>query len=260
VNPLPTARPLIGVIHLPALPGAPRYGGGFAGIAAAATRDAEVIAQAGFDAVLVENFGDVPFFRGAVPPETVAAMAVVADAVRRACGLPLGINVLRNDGHAALAIAVATQARFVRVNVLVGARLADQGIIEGDAAHLQRVRAALGAREVAVLADVDVKHSAPLAPVTVDDEAREAHERALADVLVVSGARTGLAAERDAVLAVKSATGATVWLGSGVRCETLGEWLTIADGVIVGSALRKDHRAGGAVDLELARAFAAARG
>jgi hypothetical protein len=257
---LPQPQPLIGVIHLPALPGAPRYGGAMGPIVEGAARDAEALARAGFDAIIVENFGDVPFFRDTVPPETVAAMAVVGDAVRRASGLPLGINVLRNDALAAVGIAVATQARFVRVNVLVGARVADQGLVQSDAARVQRLRAALGARDVGVIADVDVKHSAPLAPFPIDDEAREAHERAMADVLVVSGARTGAAANRETVLAVKIATGAPVWLGSGVTAGTLREWLTIADGIIVGSALRRDGRAGGPVDPDAARAFVAARG
>jgi membrane complex biogenesis BtpA family protein len=224
-----------------------------------AARDATALAEAGFDAVLIENFGDVPFFRDAVPPETVASMAVIGDAVRRASSLPLGINVLRNDGISALAIAKATQARFVRVNVLVGARVTDQGIIQSDAARLIRMRAALGGNDIALLADVDVKHSAPLAPMPVDDEALEAHERSSADVLVVTGARTGAAAERDTVLSVKHRTGAPVWLGSGVTTESLGEWLAIADGVIVGSALRANGRAGGPIDADRARRFAKAR-
>jgi len=225
-----------------------------------AVRDAEHLAHAGFDAVLIENFGDVPFYRDAVPPETIASMAVLGDAVRRASGLPLGINVLRNDALAALAIAVATQARFIRVNVLVGARVTDQGIVQSDAARIARVRVALGARDVAVIADVDVKHSAPLSAIPVDDEALEAHERALADVIVVTGSRTGQAAERDTLLAVRSRSGAPVWLGSGVRADTLAGWLAVADGVIVGSALRADGRAGGPIDPVRAKVFVQARG
>ena len=259
MNPFPDRKPLVGVIHLPALPGAPAHRETMDAIVDGAVRDTEHLASAGFDAVLIENFGDVPFFRDAVPPETIASMAVIGDAVRRASKLPLGINVLRNDAVAALAIAVATQARFVRVNVLVGARVTDQGIVQSDAARIARVRASLGARDIALLADVDVKHSAPLAPLPVDDEALEAHERAAADVLVVTGSRTGASAERDTVLSVKHVTGAPVWLGSGVTAETLDDWLEIADGVIVGSALRANGRAGGRIDLDRARRFAQAR-
>ncbi len=259
MNPFTDRKPLVGVIHLPPLPGSPRYGGGMAALIEGAMQDAAHLAAAGFDAALIENFGDVPFYRDAVPPETIAAMAVLGDAVRRTSGLPLGINVLRNDAIAALGIAVATQARFVRVNVIVGARVTDQGIIQSDAARVARVRAALGARDVALLADVDVKHSVAIAPIRVDDEAVEAHERSLADVIVVTGPRTGVPTERDTLLAVKSSAGAPVWLGSGVTATTVAQWLEVADGVIVGSTLRADGRAGGPIDLARAKAFVQAR-
>ncbi|MEI8257610.1 MAG: BtpA/SgcQ family protein [Deltaproteobacteria bacterium] len=259
MNPFTDRKPLVGVIHLPALPGAPRHTQTMDALVEGAVRDAALLAEAGFDAVLIENFGDVPFYRDAVPPETIAAMAVIGDAVRRTSGLPLGINVLRNDAISALGIAVATQARFVRVNVIVGARVTDQGIIQSDAARVARVRTALGAQNVALLADVDVKHSAAIAPIRVDDEAIEAHERSLADVIVVTGARTGLPTERDTLLAVKSSTGAPVWLGSGVTSESLAQWLEVADGVIVGSALRGNGRAGGPIDLARAKAFVQGR-
>ena len=159
----PGAKALLGVIHLPPLPGAPRYDGDMAALRARTARDAEALAAAGFDAVLVENFGDAPFFRGRVPAETVAAMAVLADEARRVSGLPLGVNVLRNDGLSALAVAAATGARFVRVNVLVGARVTDQGVIDSEAAELLRLRRALDAQRVSLVADVGGKHSAPLA-------------------------------------------------------------------------------------------------
>jgi membrane complex biogenesis BtpA family protein len=250
---------LIAVIHLPALPGAPRYGGSMSAVLDRVARDAETIARAGFDAVIVENFGDAPFFRDRVGSETVAAMALCGERARRASGLPLGINVLRNDGRAALAVAAATEARFIRVNVLVGARVTDQGVIEGDAAELLRARASLGLSHVKIVADVDVKHSSPLGSLSITDEAIEAVERALADVVIVSGSRTGEEASRDIVLSVRSVVDAPVWVGSGVRADTVADWLTAAHGVIVGSALRADGRAGGPIDLDRARAFVAAR-
>jgi membrane complex biogenesis BtpA family protein len=247
--------PLIGVVHLPALPGAPRYAGSMAAILERCRRDGEVLAEAGFDAVLVENFGDAPFFRGRVEPETVASMAVCCELIRRTSGLPLGVNVLRNDGHAALAIAAASGAAFIRVNILVGARVTDQGVIETDAASLLRKRKALGLEHVRIVADVDVKHSSPLGESTIDGEAVEAVERGLADVVVVSGSRTGEEASRDAVLAVRSAVRVPVWMGSGVRADTVQEWLSVAHGVIVGSDLRADGRAGGPIDRDRAMRF-----
>jgi len=232
-----------------------------AALRARTARDAEALAAAGFDAVLVENFGDAPFFRGRVPAETVAAMAVLADEARRASGLPLGVNVLRNDGLSALAVAAATGARFVRVNVLVGARVTDQGVIASEAAELLRLRRSLDAQRVSLVADVGVKHSAPLAGHgSLEEEAVEAVERSLADALVVTGARTGEEASEADVARVKAAShGRPVWLGSGVRAETLGRWLSLADGVIVGSDLRDGGRAGGPIDPARAKRFAAAR-
>ncbi len=255
------SKALVGVIHLPALPGAPRYGGNVAAIRNGVARDAELLAAAGFDAVLVENFGDAPFFRGRVGAETVAAMTVMADEARRASGLPIGVNVLRNDGLSALSVAAAMGARFVRVNVLVGARVTDQGVVASEAAEILRLRRNLGAEGVGLVADVGVKHSVPLAGgTTLEEEAVEAVERSLADVVVVTGSRTGEEAAEEEVTRVRGAArGRPVWLGSGVRAESLGRWLEIADGVIVGSDLRADGRAGGPIDADRARRFAAAR-
>jgi membrane complex biogenesis BtpA family protein len=249
---------LLGVIHLPALPGAPRYEGSMSAVLDGVARDADVLAQAGFDAVIVENFGDAPFFRDRVPPETVAAMALCCDRARRASGLPIGVNVLRNDGRAALAVAAAAEASFIRVNVLVGARVADQGLIEGDAAGLLRMRAGLGLQHVKIVADVDVKHSSPLGAASITDEAIEAVERSLADVVIVSGTRTGEEASRDIVLSVRSVVRVPVWVGSGVRADTVADWLTAARGVIVGSDLRANGRAGGPIAPDRARALVAA--
>lgn len=191
------AKLLLGVIHLDPLPGSPRFGGDLPAVIDGASRDAEALARAGFDAVIVENFGDAPFFRGRVGVETVASMAVICDAVRRASSLPLGVNVLRNDGESAFAIAAATGARFIRVNVLVGARVTDQGLVEGDAATLLRAWMRMGAAGVSIAADVDVKHGVPLGAqaLSPEDEALEAVERALADAVIVTGSRTGAEAD-----------------------------------------------------------------
>ncbi|MGB7837359.1 MAG: BtpA/SgcQ family protein, partial [Terrimicrobiaceae bacterium] len=124
-------RVLIAVIHLLPLPGSPRWGEDLEKVVVAALDDARACEDGGADAVIIENFGDIPFSKGAVPPETIAAMAVVGAAVRDAVGLPLGFNVLRNDGHADLALCAACGGAFIRINVLSGAMVTDQGLIEG---------------------------------------------------------------------------------------------------------------------------------
>lgn len=256
---MPSAR-LVGVLHLPPLPGSPRNTQPVAAIAEAAAADAAALAAAGFDMAIVENFGDAPFFKDAVPPVTVAAMTACALAVRTACpALPLGVNVLRNDGAAALAIAAVVGAACVRVNVLSGARLADQGLIEGRAAELMRLRRELGRTDLEVWADVAVKHSAPLAPRELADETRDLVHRALADAVLVTGAGTGLAADPERLRAVRAAAGgAPVYVASGATEPDLPGLAALCDGVIVGSALRDGGKAGGPIDPDRARRFAAA--
>ncbi len=249
---------LVGVIHLPALPGSPRGVAKVTECARAAADGARALAAAGFDAAIVENFGDAPFYGARVPAITVAAMTVCALAVREAAaGLELGINVLRNDAEAAIAVAAATGASFVRINVHTGARVTDQGIIQGEAATTLRTRRALGSDHVAIWADVDVKHSAPLGPERpIEQEVRDVERRGLADVLLVTGEGTGRAVDLPKLRAAKSAAGVPVLVASGATMDALAELAPCSDGVVVGSALRSDGIAGGPVDAGLAKRFA----
>jgi membrane complex biogenesis BtpA family protein len=252
---------LVGVIHLPALPGSPRSAVDARACAESAAKDAAVLAAAGYDAIIVENFGDAPFYAGRVPPITIASMTACALAVRAAAPKPrLGINVLRNDGESALAIAVATGAAFVRINVLTGARVTDQGVIEGDAANIARQRRALGADAVEIWADVDVKHSAPLGPPRpIAQEVEDTTKRALASAVLVTGEGTGKGVDVEKRAAVKKAAGkAPVLVASGATIATLPALAAHATGVIVGSALRPNGIPGGPIDARLAEEFATA--
>lgn len=259
-------RPIVGMVHLAALPGAPAYEGEFGAVLDAAVRDARRLESGGVDALLVENFGDAPFHPEDVPKHVVASMTRVATELRDAVDLPLGINVLRNDAEAALSVASAADAGFVRVNVHVGARVTDQGIVEGRAHETMRLREALES-DVAVLADVDVKHSAPLAGRAPDEpageELAEAIERGLADGLVVSGAGTGHAVSGERLSTVVSARDergldAPVFVGSGVTVETVADALDVADGAIVGTALKEGGETTAPVDEERVRKLVAA--
>jgi membrane complex biogenesis BtpA family protein len=228
-------------------------------VVADAVADARTLAEAGFDALLVENFGDAPFFPREVPPETVAALALVLDAVRRAAGgLPVGVNVLRNDVRAALAIAAATGALFVRVNVHTGAAVADQGLLEGRAHETLRVRAAL-APDVLILADLRVKHARPLADLPLELLAEDTVARGLADALIVTGPTTGRPPPlEDLDAARRGGRGAPVLVGSGASAASAPLLAARADGVIVGSALKRGGAIEAPVDAGLARSFAAA--
>lgn len=240
---------MIGVIHLAPLPGSPRWAGSMKGVLRRAVGDAVAYAKGGADAVFVENFGDVPFTKGPVPAETLAAMTAAGCAVREAIELPVGFNVLRNDAQAALALCVACEGSFIRVNVHCGAMLTDQGVIEGDAFHTLRRRRELGTT-AAIFADVQVKHAVPLAPMPIEIAARDTWERGLADGLIVSGTGTGMATALADVEKVRRACpGARILIGSGISAESVGDYLRFADGVIVGSSLKREGRVGNAVDV-----------
>jgi membrane complex biogenesis BtpA family protein len=172
----------------------------------------------------------------------------------------IGINVLRNDARAAISIAAVVGAAFVRINVHTGARVTDQGIVEGDAARTLRLRRALGAETLAIWADVDVKHSAPLGPARpIAQEVEDLTQRAMADVILITGDGTGKGVDTTKLASVKRAAAhVPVLVASGARVETLPELAKHADGVVVGSALRASGRAGGPIDPDVARTFAEA--
>ena len=256
------SRTLIGMVHLPPLPGSPRWEGSMERATAAALADAQALVDGGMEAVLVENYGDVPFTPGRVEPATVAAMAVMVAEIRRALpGVPLGVNVLKNDARAALAVACAAGAEFIRVNVHAGAVVADQGIVQTDAYQTLRDRRLLGA-DVRLFADVQGKHAVPLAPVELEQEARDLVHRGLADALVVSGRATGEATAIADVKRVRSAVpDVPLLVGSGVTPDTVAELLSVADGAIVGTFVKRDGDVRKPVDpLRVRRLVAAARG
>lgn len=254
-------RPLVGVVHLPALPGAPRAASSMDEIRRRSVRDARALAGGGLDGVLVENFGDAPFRPGRVEPATVACMAAAAGAVREAVEVPVGVNVLRNDGEAALSVAAAVGADFVRVNVWTGARVTDQGVVRGVADRVLRLRRRLGV-DVAVLADVAVKHSAPLAGRPLAEEAAEAVGRGGADGLLVTGAATGDPPGIGRLEEVRGAAGgAPVLAASGLRPDNAARLLAVADGAVVGTALKEGGETAAPVDADrVARLVEAARG
>ncbi len=252
-------KPVIGMVHLKALAGSPGYGGDPAAVLEAALGDAQALAAGGVDAVMLENFWDVPFYPASVPAATVAQVTAVALELRRRLDLPLGVNVLRNDGLAALAAAHAAGADFIRVNVLIAARLTDQGIVHGIAHDLLRERRSLGAERIRILADVRVKHSAPLGDYPLAEEVEDTLLRGGADAVVVSGTGTGKGTDPEEVRRVKAAAGeAPVLVGSGVTAATVSEFREAADGFIVGTALKRDGRVDRPVDPDRVRALLAA--
>jgi membrane complex biogenesis BtpA family protein len=249
-------RPVIGMLHLPPLPGSPRYGGDMAAVSAAVLRDAEALERGGVHGLMLENFGDVPFFSGPASACTISHMTALALAVRQASDLPLGINVLRNDGVGALAIAHAVGGAFIRVNILAGAAVTDQGIIEGCAATLLRRRRELAAESIKVLADVAVKHATSLDSGPIEQQVHDLIDRALADGVIVSGSGTGRAVDVEQLRGVKAAAGdVPVLVGSGATIDSLEQLAIHSDALIVGSHFKVDGRVENPVDQQRVSAF-----
>jgi uncharacterized protein len=249
---------IIGVLHVPALPGSPRNELTFTQIADWVLKDADALAKGGVDGLILENFGDVPFYPRRVPAHTVAFMTALAREVKFGFHLPLGINVLRNDAESAIAVAGAASAQFVRVNIHTGARVTDQGIIEGTAHETLRYRKSVGS-DAKIFADVDVKHSAPVAGRPLQVEVEEIISRGGADAVIVTGAATGKQAAVDDLKIAKQAAGnVPVFAGSGVDSTSVAAVLKIADGVIVGTAFKRDGVTTNPVEPDRVRSLVAA--
>jgi membrane complex biogenesis BtpA family protein len=236
-----TRQTLVGVVHLAPLPGAPRYAGDMGSLVERAVADARALAAGGCDALIVENFGDTPFFPDQVPAETVAGMALALHAVIDAAeGTAVGVNVLRNDARAALGLCAATGASFVRINVHTGAAVSDQGLLQGRAAETVRERERL-CPDVRLLCDVHVKHAAPLGRPDIAEAAADTARRGLADALIVTGAATGAAPHAQELRRVREAAPSTpVLIGSGLTESNAAELLAGAAGAIVGTFFKKD--------------------
>ena len=241
---------LVGMIHLPALPGTAASRCTLAEILDAALADALVLAAAGFDGVLVQNSLDRPT-RQTVDILTVAQMTAVTTRVRQATDLAVGVNIVKNDGPAAVAIAAATDADFVRVKVLTGAVLSAEGIVQGCAAATHDLRRRSGSA-VEIWADVYEPTSRPL----LDDDFAAALVDTLdfgsADAVIVTGATTTDTLE----LARRTRTsrpGARIVIGGRISAPSLAEAFSVADSVIVGSALKRVPGIEGRVDPGCAR-------
>ncbi|MGQ4833563.1 MAG: BtpA/SgcQ family protein [Candidatus Asgardarchaeia archaeon] len=233
-----TCKPIIGMIHLKALPGSPKFES-LDIVVDYALKDAEALEQGGVDGVLIENISDVPYFPVRVPPETVSAMTYVTTKISEKIKIPFGVNVLRRDAKSALAIAFVTGGRYIRTNVLIGAYVTDQGIIEANAHELLRYRRFLGA-DIKIFADIRVKYASPLYDRPIELEAEDAVYRGLADAVVVSGLKTGTPPDIQLIEAIKDALkGTPVLIGSGLTDKNAENLLSIADGAIVGSAFKK---------------------
>jgi len=271
-------KPLIGVIHLPPLPGSPGYrrarfpdvGGstwGFEDVIEYAVNQARVYESSGFDGVIVENYGDKPYSLRASVGQ-VAAMVRIVSSVVKSTSIPVGVNMLRNSGYEAFYVAYVSGARFIRVNSLCEMRISQEGILRPEARRLSRALEELLAYDdlysgrLAVMADIGVKHSSPLVQSqSLQDIVRDCIERSGIPVysLVVTGARTGEEPGYDRVeeaLPVARDLGVQLYIGSGVTHTNITKYWSIADGFIVGTSVKIGGRTENPVSEEKATALA----
>lgn len=237
----PVPQPLIGMVHVHALPGTPGHMGGMQSIIDAALRDAALLKQAGFDALLVENMHDLPYLKRDVGHEVSTAMTVVAYLVQRAFQLPTGIQILAGANHAALAVAHSAGLDFIRAEGFVFGHLADEGWMDADAGPLLRYRKHIGAEGILILTDIKKKHSAHAATADLSlVETARAAEFFQSDGLIVTGAATGAAASHADLEALRGHTRLPVFVGSGITAENIRDYAPRCDGFIVGSSIKRD--------------------
>lgn len=230
---------MIGVVHLQPLPTSPRWGGNLRFVIDRAEQEATALASGGVDAIIVENFFDAPFTKHQVDPAVVSSMTLIVQRLMTMVSVPIGLNVLRNDAHSALAIAACVGAPFIRVNVLTGAMATDQGIIEGQAHELMRYRRELGS-DTKILADVLVKHATPLGVTDLVTVVQDTLERGLADGIIISGQSTSSPPNlKDLEMATVAAKGSPILIGSGASWENIGDLIQWANGAIVSSSLKR---------------------
>lgn len=235
-------KPIVGMVHVAALPGSPLSSRSVPEIVKGAVEEARLLAGFGFDAVMIENMHDRPYLRQAVGPEIVAAMSAVVAAVREALDVPLGVQILAGANREALAVAAMAGASFIRAENFVFAHVADEGLMpDADAPPLLRYRREIGAEHVRVFADVKKKHAGHA--ITADIDVAEAARAAAffgADGVIVTGVTTGRPADLNDLHQVSAAVELPVAVGSGLRPDNLAEFWPDADIFIVGSFYKED--------------------
>ena len=249
-------KAVIGMIHLQALPGTPKYAGNINQIVQKALDEARTYQQAGIDALMIENMHDVPYTKNDVGHEISSLTAIIAYLIKQKTGLPLGIQILAGANKAALAAALSAGADFIRAEGFVFGHLADEGYIDSQAAELLRYRKQIGAEHIAIFTDIKKKHSSHALTADLDiTEMAHAVEFFLSDGLIVTGMHTGDTADLNELKKVKKVTNLPVLVGSGVNLDNVTDYMAVADALIIGSYFKKDGYWANDVDGDKVRAL-----
>ncbi len=232
---------IIGMIHVPALPGTPGYGGSVQAIIDQVMEEQEIYLRAGIDALMIENMHDIPYLHRKVGPEITALMAVIAKGLKDATVLPCGIQILAGANEEALAAAQAGGLDFIRAEGFVFAHVADEGLMESDAGTLLRYRKAIDAAGIAVFTDLKKKHSSHA--ITQDVDLLETAEAAAffrSDALIITGTSTGKPAKLEDFQKLREKIKLPLLAGSGVNLENAENYFPVCDALIVGSWFKKE--------------------
>jgi len=234
-------NPVIGMVHVKALPGTPKNTLEPAKIIDEALQEAVLYKRAGIDSIMIENMHDVPYLKGKVGHEVSTIMAMIAHEIKRETNLPIGVQILAGANKEALAAAKASGIDFIRAEGFVFAHIADEGIIEAQAGELLRYRKQIEANSIAVFTDIKKKHSshAITQDVNLLDTAKAARFF-LSDGVIVTGNHTGSSASLEELTELKEAIDFPVLVGSGITLENVKSYLPICDAMIVGSYF-KEH-------------------
>lgn len=244
------------MIHVSALPGTPANRQSVAEIVALAVREARLYHNSGIDGLGIENMHDLPYLRGSVGPEIVAAMTLVGQAVKAESGLPVGVQVLAGANQEAMAVAHAAGLDFIRAEGYAFAHVADEGFIQSSAARLLRYRRMIGAERVQVWADAKKKHSAHA--ITADVSlglTAEAIEFMRADAVIITGSVTGDPPRLSDIEEARAHCRLPLVLGSGVNADNLPGFFAAADAFIIGTHFKVDGRWDQTVDPKRVETF-----
>jgi membrane complex biogenesis BtpA family protein len=245
-------KPIIGMIHLKALPGSPKSSLSVTEVLSYAIDDLNSLIEGKIDGVMVENYNDYPFQPFTAEPSTLVSMSLIVKELIQTSSVPIGVNVLRNACSDALVIASLTGAEFIRCNFLTGAYVTDQGVIVGCAHILKRLQKQLSCIKTEsnplIFGDVLCKHASPISPRTLDLEAVDALERGLADAVIITGDRTGLPAQLSDLKLLRKKNIQPILVGSGVTVDSIQEILPYIDGAIIGTSFKQDNKISKPID------------
>ena len=256
INEMKKKKLIIGMIHVDALPGTPNNKYSISQIISKAVQEAILYEQNGLDAIILENMHDVPYLNRNVGPEITASMTAIAAEVKKNISIHCGIQILAGANLEALAVAQASGCKFIRVEGFVYSHIADEGLMNACAGELMRFRKMIGAKDIAVFADIKKKHSSHSITSDLDiTDFAEACKFFQADGIIITGRSTSEEADINELKKVRKTCNLPILIGSGITLKNIDKYWNLADGFIIGSYFKEDGNWKNAVSTDRVQAF-----